>query len=343
VAPVTAEPAALDTPVTPAVEQAEERYEENLAALQDKLNDANTPDEIAAVKAEIAALKNKYATLLGRLQAEATRANTAETRLSALDMTSRTWEERASNAEKERDELLSHRREQERKVKLAGLDEGDEISDDEVNEFDPKDVRLIRGLTKKQLVPVIKTLLAEVDDLKNEVGQLRTVGQRVADIDKTHQELAVTSAAQAEREYFSQRLTPHFPQWESWTKTPEWKEFLASAENDDPNVKKGHTLAHYRKAKFVPGIVALFKEFQLRNESSGNQRFKALATPAKQTANAQTPSVKPKMKSSEYVKYLNSYTKSKSISRTQWETYKASFHAAQKEGRIDDDAGIFNR
>lgn len=317
-------------------------YTEQLTDLNDRLSNADTPEEVSQARQEIAALKDKYSSLLGRLQAESKRANTAEARLHLQDDNVRTLESRATAAEQERDELTAKERERTRKEKLAGLDDGDDITDDELNEFDPKDIRMIRGLNKKQLVPVIKTLLAEVDDLKAQVSQLHTVGHRVSEIDKSHQALAHQAAANAERDYFNKVLTPHFPEWEKWVKTSEWKTFLAAPENDDPNVRKGHVLAHYRKSKFVPGIVALFKEFQSRSGQGNGNGLGALATPAKTSAD-RTPTAKPKVKSSEYVKNLNAYTKSKSISKEQWEKFKVAFHQAQKEGRVDDDAGIFVR
>lgn len=317
-------------------------YTEQLTGLNDRLSNASTPEEVAQVRQDIATLKDKYSSLLGRLRAESTRANTAEARLHLQDDTVRTLEGRATIAEKERDELRAQQRESERKVKLAGLDDGDELSEEELSELDPKDVRMIKGLTKKQLVPAITTLLAEVEDLKAQVLELQTVGQRVSEIDKSHQVLAHQAAASAERSFYIKALSPHFSNWEKWVETPEWKTFLALPENDDPNVKKGHVLAHYRKSKFVPGIVALFKEFESRNGKEGNNSLGALATPAKTSAD-RTPTAKPRMKSSEYVKMLNAYSRSKSISKEQWDKFKASFHTAQKEGRVDDDASMFNR
>lgn len=318
-------------------------YTEQLEGLNDRLTNASTPEEVTQARQEIAALKDKYSSLLGRLQAESRRANTAEARLHLQDDNVRTLESRATAAEKERDELTAKERERTRKEKLAGLDDGDDVTDDEVNEFDPKDIRMMRGLTKKQFVPVIKTLLAEVDDLKAQVTQLQTVGQTVSEIGKSHQALAQQAAATTERDYYNRVLTPHFSEWESMVKTPEWKSFLASPDNEvDPNVKKGHILAHYRKSKFVPGIVALFKEFQSRSGAGAGNSLGSLVTPAKTSAD-RTPTAKPKVKSSEYVKNLNAYTKSKSISKEQWDKFKAAFHQAQTEGRVEDDAGIFNR
>lgn len=318
-------------------------YTEQLEGLNDRLTNANTPEEVTQVRQEIAALKDKYSSLLGRLQAESRRANTAEARLHLQDDNVRTLESRATAAEKERDELAAKERERTRKEKLAGLDDGEDITDDELNEFDPKDIRMIRGLTKKQLVPVIKTLLADVDDLKAQVTQLQAVGRTVSEIGKAHHTLAQQAAANTEREYYNRVLTPHLPDWEKIAQTPEWKSFLATPNNEaDPNVKNGHILAHYRKSKFVPGIVALFKEFQSRSGAGNGNGLGSLVTPAKTSAD-RTPTAKPRVKSSEYVKNLNAYTKSKSISKEQWEKFKTAFHQAQQEGRVEDDAGIFNR
>ena len=318
-------------------------YTEQLEGLNDRLINASTPEEVAQARQEIAALKDKYSSLLGRLQAESRRANTAEARLHLQDDNVRTLESRATTAEKERDELNAKERERTRKEKLVGLDDGDDITDDELNEYDPKDIRMMRGLNKKQLVPVIKTLLAEVDDLKAQVTQLQSVGQTVSEIGKSHQALAQQAAASTERDFYNRVLTPHVSDWESMVKTSEWKSFLAAPDNEvDPSVQKGHLLAHYRKSKFVPGIVALFKEFQSRSEVSAGNGLGSLVTPAKTSAD-RTPTAKPKVKSSEYVKNLNAYTKSKSISREQWEKFKTAFTQAQSEGRVEDDAGIFNR
>lgn len=340
--PVEVEPVVESAPITGNDEADLSNYTEQLEGLNDRLTNASTPEEVSQARQEIAALKDKYSSLLGRLQAESRRANTAETRLHLQDDNVRSLESRVHYAEKERDELSAKERERLRKEKLAGLDDAD-ITEEEINEFDPKDIRMVRGLTQKQFVPAIKTLLAEVDDLKAQVAQLQTVGHTVSDISRSHQALAQQAAANTEREYYNRVLTPHLSNWEATVKTPEWKAFLATPDNvEDPNVKKGHILAHYRKSKYVPGIVALFKEFQSRSGLGNTSGLGSLVTPAKTSAD-RTPTAKPKMKSSEYVKNLNAFTKSHSISKEQWEKFKSAFHQAQQEGRVEDDAGVYNR
>jgi hypothetical protein len=284
-------------------------------------------------------LKEKYPSLLGRLGAESKRANSAEARLQLQEDTAAALAARAELAEQERDTLAGERAERERKERLAGIDDGEDLTDEELESYDPKDLRMIRGLNKRHNNPVLKSLLAEVDNLKAELVQLKAVGTRVTEIGRSHDAMAHQAAASAEREYFTKVLTPHFPEWEKWVKTPEWKSFLAVAENDDPSVQKGHLLAHYRKSKFVPGMVGLFKEFEARTGQTAQSGLSGLVTPMKTSAE-RTPVAKPAMKSSEYVKMLNAFSRSKSISKEQWEKYKATFQTARLEGRVEDDAKV---
>lgn len=335
-------PPQVEVPQTasaPERQPATENYVETLADLKEQLTEASTPDEVAQVRQEIAKLKDGYSSMLGRAQAEAKRASAAEARLQLQDDAMRSLEARAAAAEQARDEFSGKENERTRKERLAGLDDAEDMSEEELNQFDPKDIKLIRALNKRQTVPVMKTLLTELDELKAQVARLLSVDQTVADISKSHQAIAAQAAETIERDFFTKSLTPHFPEWQKWTQTPDWETFLATSENDDPNVKKGHVLHHYRKSKFVPGIVALFKEFEARQQLNNGNSLQSLATPAKTSAE-RTPTVKGKMKTSEYIKMRDGFMRSKSVSRTDWEKYKAAFASAQQEKRVDDDAGI---
>jgi FtsZ-binding cell division protein ZapB len=328
--------------ISPSDEKALENYTQQLDVLNGKLQNATAPETIAEVQQEIAALKQKYSSMLGRVQAEAKRADLAEARLHFQDDAVRTLEARVSEAERQRDEFRELEAKRVQKERLAGLDDTtDELSEDEVQTFDPKDIRMIRGITKKQFVPIVKSLLSEVEALKEQVKQLFPVGQQVTDIAKSHQALAVEAARAAEQTYYNRELTPHVPKWESTVKTPEWKAFLDSPSGNKLGVLKGHMLAHYRKEKYLPGIVALFNEFQMRNDSKGSG-LQGLVVPPKSAAERQ-PAAKVVFKSSDYAKKQAEYLRGKTLSATDWEAYKTAFHKAKAEGRVEDDAGIFNR
>lgn len=315
------------------------KYSEQLDTLNSKLQSAITPEAIAEVQQEITALRQKYSSMLGRLQAEAKRADSAEARAQLQSDEVKVLEARATEAERQRDELNERERSRERREKLAGLDDTtDDLGEEELQSFDPKDLRMVRGLTKKQFTPVIKELMSEVDALREQVKQLQPVGQQVNDMAKTHQVMAAEAARAAEHTYYMQQLTPHVPEWEKLVKTSEWKTFLALPSGDKPGVLKGHMLAHYRGDKYLPGIVAVFNEFQMRNANKSGS-IEALVIPSKSSADRPTPQ-KITMRTSEYEKEMHKYTRAKSITKEEWEKYKSEFTKARLEGRVVDDANL---
>lgn len=334
-------PAPAPAPALDTTEQTDMAVE--LQALNARAANATSTDELSEVRKEIAALTDRYSSYAGRLQAEARRANQAEARASLHEAAIQAAEDRARQAEADKEAFETKRREDAYKARLAELETGDEVSDEEIKAYSADDLRMIRGMTKKQFVPVLKTLIDETNELREQVRQLQVTNNKVTEIEKTQHTLAQQAAAQAQREYFNRELTPRIPDWETIVKTPEWKTFLSLPDANDPNSKKGNTINSYRTSRNIPGLVSLFEEFKLSTGQRPQDRIGALATPGKANIDRSTPTPKVTFKTSDYMKKHFAYTKSKSLSKADWDVYKNQFVKAQAEGRVEDDANILTR
>jgi hypothetical protein len=310
-----------------------------LSALETQLQNAVTPEALAEVKREIADMTAKYSTMSGRVSAESKRAAEAEARIQQLDLNARAFEQRAAEAERQRDELSAVARERERNAQLQGLDDSNDMSDEEINSISPEDAKMIKSLTKKQFVPLLKTLYAEVDEMKTKMRILEDVGARVSEIGKTQADIDKHTRATAARMYFRKELTPHVADWEQVVGSEAWKEYMKTPDDPTrPDFKKGHMVHRLQESKNIPGLVAVVKEFKM-SQAPGGSALAQLVTPAATSAAAATP-VPVQMKTSEYVDNQRKFNRTKEMKPADWEAYKSKFRAALEKGQVVDDAKI---
>jgi hypothetical protein len=161
----------------------------------------------------------------------------------------------------------------------------------------------------------------------------------VEEIGATTRIVSQATAREAELAWAKKEITPFNPNWQTIVASPEWKAFLAQPSilgND--TVKNGHLAHQHYSNRYVPGLVALLDKFA---HSTGTARgLSTLVTPAATAVN-RAPNTKKVFKSSEYAILLQKHTKAKTVTKAEWERYKAEFVKARGEGRVVDDAGIF--
>ena len=250
-------------------------------------------------------------------------------------------EARAAAAEARRDELAAAEAARVQALELVELDTG-LPTDEDLAGYDPQDLKVMQGLSKKEMAPVIKKLMAENASLAARIAQLETLRPTVEATGKAQQAYERKVAEQAEAARYEAVLTPTVPDWKAVVKSAEWKDFLElPADGVNPEVKNGHTLAQYQKSKYTPGVVALFKEFKERSKGTSGAALGDIATPAKTSAD-RTTAAQPKFLTSDYAVKQKAYMVAKTLTKAEWEAYKVEFNAARLSGRVTDDANILN-
>jgi hypothetical protein len=267
----------------------------------------------------------------GRASAEALRANN-------LEATAALAADELAALRQERDTAVAFKEDQDRRARLAGLEDVADVTDAELAAIDPTDLKVMQGLSKRQLMPIIKALMTDLDLVKVQLEAFKPLANTVSDVAKNQQVVNAKAAAVDERAYFDNALKNKFPDWQKTVALPEWKVYLS--ENVDPAndaVKRGHMLSEYRTQKHLPGIFAMFEAFEAQRTTRPG--FESLVTPAN-AGQAPGEAAPVRRKSSEYVAKQKAFLRDKTLSAPDWEKFKQKFLADKAKGLVDDDANI---
>lgn len=288
----------------------------------------------AAPELDLEKAKQDYASMLGRASAESKRAEQAESQL--LE-----YKAQVAQAQQERDELLATRAQAERTARLAALDDDSGVTDEEMSQVNPDDLRIFKSVGAKKFSPVIRQMAEELDTVRKELAELRGLGAQIGQIGQTHSRIAAQDKHRQERDALDKRLSPHVSDWVAVTQHPEWQSFMAEPLTPaDPNMTRKAFIEGARKVGDIGSIVAVFNQFKGRTSPSGSVGMAALATPAASSVN-RSASESARFKTSEYkvlhARYVRGGVKTKE-QKDQWEQHKVAFEAALADGRVDDDA-----
>lgn len=290
--------------------------------------------DAAALQRRIAELEHLLRTRDGQTSTAQREANEATERLSTLsaqvDMLQGNIQELTKRAETAEALAQAKRADGD----LPPLDDPDEISEKEMQEFGPDSIGFVKKLSKRELLAYVRPLVQKVAAMEKSLARLSDL-DKLPQLEKAVQNTESQAQRMREEEFFRTEVLAYFDDFEKVRQTDEWKAYLTS---DIPGrgIKVGHLLQQYRLSHDASGIRSVLQRFYDAREEKPS--LAALAVPAK-TQTEGTPVVKPKMKASDYRARLRAFT-SKQLPRDQWLAYKTEFETALAEGRVDMDERI---
>jgi hypothetical protein len=291
------------------------------------------PEPLTAAQTRIQELEHLLETQNGRTSVSMREANEAKERADALASQVAALQESVAELQRQKETA-----EAQAAATLAGSSlpsfEVEDVTPEEVQKFDADSVGFINKLSKKQLVAYVKPLV-------DKVAALEKVVARVSELDKLPQLERVVKDSQAETqrvkeaEFFRNEVLAYFPDFEKIRETQAWKDYLA-ADIPERGIKNQHLLAQYRAAQNAPAIRSFIQAHY--DQQKAKPSLGSLATP-RGTQTEGTPTVKPRMKASDYNAKLRLFI-NKRIPKEEWEPYKSEFLRAMAENRVDQDARL---
>lgn len=293
-----------------------------------------TQAQLDAALAQIKDLEVKYGSTHGRMVTNASEVKEKEEQLKIAEQNRLFLEKRLGELTDELAAVESNKRKETLNKSLSMLD-GDDLNDEELEAFDTNNIRIIKGLSKremKNLKPVFEAYDARIAQLEASLGNVAP--ERLQKVERTLAESSATRAADAERQFYIDALknTPH-KDFETFVKTPAWGEFIKRDVEGMPGTNYSQFINSYRSTRNLAGLISVFDLFK---QSLGTKVTLAdfaqpNASNAQREQSQEQP--KPKFKQSDYTVNLTKFTK-RLMSKTDWEAYKADFAEASKDGRV---------
>ena len=329
-----AEEKAKQPPVTPAVvNEVKQEVQNTLEQIQEVK--AIAPDDF---EEQLKALEAKYKTDHGRVAQAQSETIVQDQLLKTQEENQRFLAEKLQALTDENNRLKAQLENAPKQNSVPQVNFEPGITDEDLKDFDPNQLRIVQGLSRKELKvlePILKSLVdkqAELDAKLNEVSGLK---DNVASIQEHTNKAALIAAQNAEINFFRDAFkeTPH-KNWETFVKTTPWKNLMSSKVPGGSHTY-GQLMNAYREQRNVAGIYSVFDAFRSYVKNSGN--VNALTEPTSKPAivNTNTAPTK-KFKVSEYNEKLSKMTRGL-MDRTEFFKFSDEFKKAFKNGEVEQD------
>lgn len=207
-------------------------------------------------------------------------------------------------------------------------------TDDQKKEFGDS-LDFVMRVVRKELATVVKPLLSRLSTLENAATRVQAIEAKLPRFEKTAEVTDMNAARQKEVDFIRAEIVPHFPDFETFRNTPEWRAYLHT--NTSRGYTIGELLGTYRVTGNAVGIRSLIGAYLEQQKLKPS--LETLAVPAKTAADALPAPTAAKMKSSEYKANLRLFT-SKRMAKAEWEAYRARWDEAIQTGNVEMDVEV---
>lgn len=294
------------------------------------------------VSARIRQLEEALSTANGRASAASAKAEAAERKLDAVD-NNRTFlesklTEQQSQLESQKAQLdaLTDKQASEGVSKVLDTLKDAELTPAMKEKFDAETTDYVQRVVKPLISQVLSPVVERLAVLEKALGRVKAVEDALPPL-RAAAEVTTQHTAQArEMDFLRLEILPHFSDFDTVKKTPEWQEYLQSKTARGYLI--GDMLNHYRRTSDASAIRTLIGAFY--DKRTAAPTLDSLAVPGKTGADAPLDKpAAPKMKASEYLANLRRMT-SKKMPQDEWKAFRARWDEQYAAGNVEMDAEI---
>jgi len=222
--------------------------------------------------------------------------------------------------------------------------EEQDLTPEEIASFEPSVIPLIQKLSRKELKrvgPVVQALVEKVQDLESRLQDATSNNKKIGILEEITTQVATKAAATAEKEYFRDALknTRH-SDWEKFTATNVWKQFLAKEIPGQPGTQYGNILNHYRQLRNLTGIMSVMDSFKEDVSGGSMSKRSAMAEPAGSGSQVNPNPAPPKKFKASQMKAMTTKLTKGHIDVDEYRKYKAEFKDALMKGNVEMDTSL---
>lgn len=326
-------PAATLVPLSPPPAEPETYRAE--AVVEPDPEPVETPSELEAIRAELAAAKAEITRQSGRASTADKRRSEHESTINSMVVTLEGIQSRADEAEKNLEQYRQLEAQSAINKQLGTLNDIDESA---LAEFDQASQKAVKAIIGQHVAPTLQrfaTTLAE-QEAKNRLLEQRLAefNKKTAEFDEVAAQAKKQQSGQKVTAFFNEHISPVVPDWNTVTKSAKWAPFLKQPVSPNSAITYADLTTDAIKAQNIAGIVNVFKSFQLSNPHEVSKSD--LAMPAVSAAPSSVSSATSKLRWSVY-EAASVKAKSDRSFRNSPEYKKISeqYMVAERAGKVD--------
>jgi hypothetical protein len=297
-------------------------------------------DDAATLRAENERLKQELSTQGGRVSATATEVEELKQRFDLinqnrafLESTVTTISEKNQQLERELAEARASGTKSQVEEVVTKLDDAGPTKE-QIEQFGADSQNFVERIVQQRMAAALRPLAAQMKHMEGLLGRVKDIDAKIPQLEKSAKVADFNTARQREDQFLRSEILPHFPNFESVRQTPKWQDYLKR--DTGRGYRLGNLLQVYREQNNADGIRAILGAFY---DAEAKPTLDSLAVPAKSAADAPLTPAVPKMKASEYKANLRAMT-SKTMSKQDWDAYRARWEQALQAGNVDMDTEL---